>query len=305
MGALGWPPRGHLVVSTIEHPAVAEPATALADLGVALTRLGVDEEARVDPSAVRASMRPDTALVSVMTANNEVGSLQPVEEIARLAHDGGALFHTDAVQAAPWLDLHPLAAVADMLAISSHKLAGPLGVGALYVRPGVDLVPLVRGGGQQGGRRGGTEATASLVGFGAACERALQLREAAAARTKGLRDRLEAGLVEAVPSVRRNGSAEQRLPNTCHLSFAGCDGNALVARLDLEGIAASAGAACASGVAHASPVMEALGVPADYLAGSLRLSLGYETTEADVDRALEVVPASVASLRRAGIGAVR
>ncbi|MCH7824877.1 MAG: cysteine desulfurase [Acidobacteria bacterium] len=303
-GGLGWPPRGHLVISAIEHPAVMEPAAALRDLGVEVTHVPVDDEARVDPEAVRAALRPDTALVSIMAANNEVGSLQPVEKIAAIAHDVGALFHTDAVQAAAWIDLRPLVAASDLLSISSHKIAGPMGIGALYVRPGLDLAPLVRGGGQQGGRRGGTEATAAMVGFGAACARTLASRDQAVVRVVALRDRLEAMLLDSIEGMRRNGG-EPRLPNTCHMSFARCDGNALVARLDLDGIAASAGAACASGVAHASPVMEALGVPAEYLAGALRLSLGYETTAADVDHAIDVVPTAVHALRAAGLEAVR
>jgi len=304
LGALGWPPKGHVLISAIEHPAVIEPAVALAELGLEITRVPVDQDARVDPHAVREALRPDTALVSIMTANNEVGSLQPVEEIGLLAREAGVLFHTDAVQAAPWRDLHPITAAADMVSISSHKLAGPLGVGALYVRPGLEIVPLLRGGGQQGGRRGGTEGTASIVGFGAACERALQRRESAAARVALLRDRLERDIVAAVPETRRNGSIADRLPNTCHVSFARCDGNALVARLDLDGIAASAGAACASGVAHASPVIDALGVPPEYLAGSLRMSLGYETVAADIELAVGLVPPAVASLRRAGLEAL-
>jgi cysteine desulfurase len=305
MGALGWPPTGHLVISAIEHPAVMEPAEALRDVGVDLTVVPVDDEARVDPGAVRDAVRPDTKLVSIMAANNEVGTVQPVQAIAALAREEGTLFHTDAVQAAPWLDLKPLVAASDLVSISSHKLAGPLGMGALYARPGVGLVPLIRGGGQQGGRRGGTEATASMAGFGAACARADRMRDEAANRVAKLRDQLEARLLESVDRIRRNGAREARLPNTCHVSFAGCDGNALVARLDLEGIAASAGAACASGVAHSSPVMEALGLPPEYLAGALRLSLGYATTEADVDRAAEVIPGAVAALRAAGLEAIR
>ncbi len=303
-GAMGWPPRGHLVISAIEHPAVLEPAVALHELGLEVTRVAVGTDGRVDPEAVREALRPDTRLVSIMAANNEVGTLQPIVEIAAAVHEAGALFHTDAVQAAPWVDLSPLVAASDLLSVSSHKLAGPLGMGALYVRPGIDLVPLMRGGGQQGGRRGGTEATASMLGFGAACARALRQRDQAAPRVAGLRDRLEASIVEGVDGVRCNGARAARLPNTCHVCFARCDGNALVARLDLEGIAASAGSACASGVAHASPVLEAIGVPREYLPGALRLSLGYESGEADVDRVLEVIPGAVRGLRDAGLEAV-
>jgi cysteine desulfurase len=305
MGAMGWPPAGHLVVSAIEHPAVMEPAVALHELGLQVTRVAVDGEGRVDPAAVAAALRSDTRLVSLMSANNEIGTLQPVREIAALARDAGALFHTDAVQAAPWLDLEPIVAAADLVSISSHKLGGPLGMGALYVRPGVELVPLLRGGGQQGGRRGGTEATAAMAGFGAACARASSRRPEAAERVAGLRDRLEAGLLGAIEGARCNGCPAARLPNTTHLAFRDCDGHALVARLDLDGVAASAGSACASGVAHASPVADAIGLPREYAGGTLRLSLGYDTTEAEIDHALQAVPAAVQAVRAAGLRAVR
>ena len=303
-GGLGWPPHGHLVVSAIEHPAVMEPAVALRDLGVEVTFAPADNQAVVALKTVRAAISPNTRLVSIMAANNEVGSLQPIEKIAAMAHDSGALFHTDAVQAAPWTDLQPLTTASDLISLSSHKIAGPMGIGALYVRPGLDLPPFVRGGGQQGGRRGGTEATALIVGFGAACARTRTIRDESVARVAGLRDRLETTLLDSIEGARRNGS-ECRLPNTCHMSFAYCDGNVLVARLDLDGVSASAGAACASGVAKASPVIDALSLPAKYSAGSLRLSLGYETTESDVDRAIHTIPCAVHAVRESGLEVAR
>ena len=303
-GGLGWPPHGHLVVSAIEHPAVMEPAVALRDLGVEVTFAPADNQAVVALEAVRAAISPNTRLVSIMAANNEVGSLQPIEKIAAMAHDSGALFHTDAVQAAPWTDLQPLTTASDLISLSSHKIAGPMGIGALYVRPGLDLPPFVRGGGQQGGRRGGTEATALIVGFGAACARTRTIRDESVARVAGLRDRLETTLLDSIEGARRNGS-ECRLPNTCHMSFAYCDGNVLVARLDLDGVSASAGAACASGVAKASPVIDALSLPAKYSAGGLRLSLGYETTESDVDRAIHTIPCAVHAVRESGLEVAR
>ena len=303
-GGLGWPPHGHLVVSAIEHPAVMEPAVALRDLGVEVTFAPADNQAVVGLEAVRAAISPNTKLVSIMAANNEVGSLQPIEKIAAMAHDSGALFHTDAVQAAPWVDLQPLTTASDLISLSSHKIAGPMGIGALYVRPGLDLPPFVRGGGQQGGRRGGTEATALIVGFGAACARTRTIRDELVGRVAGLRDRLETTLLDSIEGARRNGS-ECRLPNTCHMSFAYCDGNVLVARLDLDGVSASAGAACASGVAKASPVIDALSLPAKYSAGGLRLSLGYETTESDVDRAIHAIPCAVHAVRESGLEVTR
>ena len=303
-GGLGWPPHGHLVVSAIEHPAVMEPAVALRDLGVEVTFAPADNQAVVGLEAVRAAISPNTKLVSIMAANNEVGSLQPIEKIAAMAHDSGALFHTDAVQAAPWTDLQPLTTASDLISLSSHKIAGPMGIGALYVRPGLDLPPFVRGGGQQGGRRGGTEATALIVGFGAACARTRTIRDELVGRVAGLRDRLETTLLDSIEGARRNGS-ECRLPNTCHMNFAYCDGNVLVARLDLDGVSASAGAACASGVAKASPVIDALSLPAKYSAGGLRLSLGYETTESDVDRAIHAIPCAVHAVRESGLEVTR
>ena len=303
-GGLGWPPHGHLVISAIEHPAVMEPAVALRDLGVEVTFVPADNQAVVALESVREAISPNTRLVSIMAANNEVGSLQPIEKIAAMAHDSGALFHTDAVQAAPWTDLQPLTISSDLLSLSSHKIAGPMGIGALYVRPGLDLPPFVRGGGQQGGRRGGTEATALIVGFGAACARTRAIRDESVVRVSGLRDRLETRLLDSIEGARRNGS-ESRLPNTCHMSFAHCDGNVLVARLDLDGVSASAGAACASGVAGTSPVIDALRLPAKYSAGSLRLSLGYETTESDVDRAIHAIPDAVHAVRESGLEVTR
>lgn len=303
MGAMGWPPRGHLAVSAVEHPAVMEPAAALHELGLEVTRVPVDAEGRVDPEAVRSVVRRDTRLVSIMAANNEIGTLQPILEIAAMARAAGALSHTDAVQAAPWLDLRSIVAAVDLLSISSHKLGGPLGMGALYVRPGVELVPLLRGGGQQGGRRGGTEATAAMAGFGAACARAEHGRAAAAARVAPLRDRLETALLADIDGAQRNGCVTARLPNTTHLAFPDCDGHALVARLDLEGVAASAGSACASGVAHASPVADAIGLPRALAGGTLRLSLGYETGERDIEQALQAVAVAVRAVRDAGLRA--
>ena len=303
-GGLGWPPHGHLVVSSIEHPAVMEPAVALRDLGVEVTFVPANNQAVVTLEAVRAAISPNTRLISIMAANNEVGSLQPAEKIASIAHDFRALFHTDAVQAAPWTNLQPLALASDLLSLSSHKVAGPMGIGALYVRPGLDLPPFVRGGGQQGGRRGGTEATALIVGFGAACARTRAIRDESVARVAKLRDRLETTLLDSIGGAHRNGG-ESRLPNTCHMSFAHCDGNVLVARLDLDGVSASAGAACASGVAHASPVIDALSLPAKYRDGSLRLSLGYETTESDVDRAIHTIPCAVHAVRGAHLEVAR
>lgn len=303
-GAMGWPPRGHLVVSAVEHPAVLEPAAALEAAGVAVSRLPVDRHGRVSLEDLRDLLRADTRLVSVMAANNEVGTVQPVQELAAVAREASVLFHCDAVQAAPWLDLRPVVAAVDLLSISSHKLGGPAGIGALWVRDGIRLEPLVRGGAQQQGRRGGTEATALAVGFGAACRRTIRRGAAAAARVAGLRDRLQERLLAAIPDARAMGDPERRLPNTLHVCFPGLDGNALVARLDLDGVAVSAGAACAAGVPQPSHVLEAMGVAPAYRGGPLRLSLGYGTRAEDVERAAEIIPSAVAAVRREKVEAL-
>ena len=295
-----WPPDGHLLVSGVEHPAVLEAAEVMSTLGLAVERLAVDGAGIVDPDAVRRALRPNTRLVSVMAANNETGCLQPIEEIAAVTREAGVLLHCDAVQAASWLDLAPLGADCDLLSLSAHKLGGPLGIGALVCRSGLDLRPQILGGGQQGGRRAGTEPTPLIVGFAAACERVQKLRPEAN-RVRCLRDDLEITLLESIPESRRNGPKHTRLPNTLHLSFQHCRGDLLVARLDLDGLAASAGSACASGVAHPSHVLAAMGVVTTYSQGSLRLSLGYETGRSEVETALELVPIAVAAARAAAI----
>ncbi len=276
-GLLGWPPRGHLVVSAIEHPAVLEPADALAAFGVETTRVPVDAEGCVDPNAVAAALRDDTVLVSVMAANNETGTIQPVREVASMARRRGIHVHCDAVQAAAWLDLDDLLGDVDMVSLSGHKIGGPPGIGALVLRRPLDLTPMLRGGGQQRGRRGGTEPTALIAGFGAACDRARRRHRVEAKRVGGLASELAAEIVDLAPDVHVTVPAAPRLPNTIHLCFAECPGDLLVACLDLENIAASAGSACASGVAHASHVLEALELPRRYQTGALRLSLGYDT----------------------------
>jgi len=288
-GAFDWPPTGHLIVSSVEHPAVLEPAAALET---------------ADLEELELALRPDTRMISVMAANHEVGTLQPIEKIASLARARGVLFHCDAVQAAPWLDLGSLTMSADMVSISAHKLAGPVGVGALFVRRGLPLQPHLRGGAQQAGRRGGTEPVALISGFAASCRRVRRLREEAAQGVRDLRDCLENALMEQVPDVFRSGAPEGRLPNTSHLCFASCDGNALVARLDLEGVAAASGAACSTGVPEPSHVLAAMGIAPELRGGALRLSLGYETNQEEIDRAIRVIPESVEALRRAGVESV-
>lgn len=278
-GLLGWPPQGHLVVSAIEHPAVLEPTEALATFGVETTRVSVDSEGRVDPDAVAGALRDDTVLVSIMAANNETGTIQPVREIAAIARRRGVRVHCDAVQAAAWLDLEELLAEVDMVSLSGHKIGGPPGIGALVLRQPLDLTPLLRGGGQQRGRRAGTEPTALIVGFGSSCARARARHGVEAERVGSLANALAAEIVDLVPDARLTVPTAARLPNTIHVCFAECPGDLLVACLDLDNIAASAGSACASGVAHASHVLEALDLPSRYRTGALRLSMGYGTDD--------------------------
>ncbi|HXT00039.1 MAG TPA: aminotransferase class V-fold PLP-dependent enzyme, partial [Elusimicrobiota bacterium] len=256
----------------------------------------------VTPAAgLAAAIDASTAVVSVMFANNETGALQPVAEAAAAARAAGALSHTDAVQAAGKAKLDVKALGVDLLALSGHKLNAPKGVGALYVRRGVRLSPVVTGH-QEKNRRGGTENVAAIVGLGVACELASRELSGAAAHALALRRRLEAGVL-AIKGATLNGHPDKRLPNTAHFSFADLDGHHLVVGLDLEGICVSSGPACSSGASTPSHVLTAMGVPATLATGSLRVSVGWGSTDADVDRFLAVLPKIVARLRAAAVAA--
>ena len=290
------PPRRGLLVSAVEHHAVLKTAAALREQGVALQVARVGEDGVVDLADLAAKLDGTTALVSLMLANNETGVVQPVVEAARLARAAGALVHCDAVQAAGKLPIDVRALDVDLLTLSAHKLRGPKGVGCLYVRRGTPLGALVSGGGQERNRRAGTENVAGIVGFGSAAALAAERLAADAERLGGLRDRLERRVLE-LPGALRNG-AGPRLPNTANVSFAGAEAEDLVIALDLEGIAVSTGAACAAGAVEPSHVLRAMGLPAERVQSSLRLSLGSSTTEAEVDRAAEVIAAVLARVRR-------
>lgn len=298
LGATGWPPAGHIVISAVEHPAVAEPAQRLRQSGVDVDVLPVDANGRADPAALRELLRPDTRLVSIMAANNEIGTLQPVAEICEVAHAHGVPVHCDAVQAAAWCDLPQLLGAADLVSLSAHKIGGPPGIGALVLRGSVDLTPQLVGGGQQKGRRPGTEPTALIVGFGAAARRVRNRRPEESGRVAELAARTAAALLEGCPTTRLTVSAE-RLPNTVHVCFRGCPGDALVARLDLDGVAVSAGSACHSGVTHASPVLGAIGLDPEDALGALRISLGYDTVEQEAVEATARIVGAVDAVRRA------
>lgn len=297
LGALDGLEPGHLMVSAVEHPAVLEPARALARRGWALDLVPVDRHGVVDLEACARLFRADTRLVSVMLANNVVGTLEPVVELARLAHEHGALFHTDAVQAVGSLPLDVEALGVDMLSLSGHKLYGPKGVGALYVRRGTRLSPLVHGGGHERRLRSGTENVPGIVGLGAAIARAVDGLEERRARLAALRDRLVDGVLAAVPEVECLGHPTQRLPGSAAFTVRYVEGEAMLLRLDQAGIMVSSGSACASGSLEPSHVILALGYRPEEAHGSVRVSLGRENTADEVDYFLEVFPGVVATLR--------
>jgi cysteine desulfurase len=289
--------RGKLVISAIEHPAVLEAAQAQRRAGAEVELVPVDASARVDPDAVADAVDEATRLVSVMLANNDVGTIQPVQQIAERLRGQGALLHSDAVQAAGKIpiDVHQLGV--DLLSLSAHKLYGPQGVGALYLRRGLELAPLLWGGGQERRRRAGTENVAGIVGFGAACELAAARQAEDRCRLTTLRDRLESQLLRTIADVRVNGDRDHRLPNTLNVAFAGVDGATLLINLDLAGIAVSVGSACASGKVGPSHVLKAMGLSDTQALSALRFSLGRGTRAAEIERVLAVLAECVPRLR--------
>ena len=287
----------HIITSCIEHPAVLNTMKRLEQEGFEVTYLPVSPEGIVSVEAFQNALRNDTILVSIMHANNEIGTIQPIAEIGKIAHERGILVHTDAVQSVGLLDVNVKELNVDMLSMSAHKLYGPKGVGALYVRKGVRLVPLIHGGGQERRRRAGTENLAGIVGFA----KALALAEAEKAdvvpKIQKLRDRLLDGILQ-IPHVRLNGSRTNRLPNNVNVCFEFIEGESLLLNLDMKGIAASSGSACTSGSLDPSHVLLALGLPHEIAHGSLRLSLGKDNTEAEIDYVLECLPPIVDRLRQ-------
>lgn len=289
--------RKHVITSQIEHSAVLNTCQALERQGVDVTYLPVSREGLLDPDAVRRALRPETVLIAVMHANNELGTVQPLEEIGRIAAEADVYFHTDAVQSAGKVPISVERLGVDLLAISGHKLYAPKGVGALYVRKGTRLQPILFGGHHERDRRPGTENVAGIVGLGKAAELARVRLAEDSARLAALRNRLEAGLVERVPHARINGSREHRTPNTANITFPFIEGEALVIALDLKGLACSTGAACSSGAVEPSHVLTAIGMPPEDARASLRFSLGHASTPEDVDFVLSVVPGAVEHLR--------
>ena len=296
--ALALPEKRHLVTTTIEHSAVVGAAGDLQEhFGIVVTWVPVDERGIVDPAAVAAAIRPDTCLVSVMLANNEIGTIQPVAEIARLAGARGVLVHTDAVQAAGVLDLDVERLGVDALSLSAHKFYAPKGVGVLYVRRGTPLVPLIHGGSQERLRRAGTENVAGIVACGAALELVEQHRAATCARLVALRDRLIEGIEAAVPGALLNGDRRQRLPGNANFCLGDVQGESILLELELDDVYASSGSACHAGSQDPSHVLLAIGRSPELAHTAVRLTLGAPTTEAEVERVLELMPRAVNRLR--------
>ena len=287
----------HVIASAIEHEAVLNACQSLETQGTAVTYIAVGQAGRVSPSALKDSLRPETALISIMQANNELGTVQPLEEIGRIAKEADIYFHADAVQSAGKIPMDVNALAVDLLSISGHKFYAPKGIGALYIRSGTRVRQLLYGGHHQRGFRPGTENVPGIVGLGKAAELAKRQLAGDAARISALRDRLETGLLQQVPNSRVNGAGAPRTPNTTNITFSGIEGEALVIALDLKGLACSTGAACSSGAVEPSHVLTAIGLPPEEARASLRFSLGCHTTEKEIDFALQVVPAAVNQLR--------
>ncbi len=289
--------KSHIITSAVEHHAVLHSVESLKRLGFSVTILPVDSEGMVDPEDVKRAITPETCLISIMYANNEVGTIQPIEDISRIAREAGVLFHTDAVQAVGHMPVDVKSLGVDMLSLSGHKFYGPKGVGALYARRGVRLAPLIDGGAQERKRRAGTENMAGIVGMGMAIELAVSEMDEVSAKEERLRDKLMEGLTQRIPDVRLNGHRRLRLPNNVNMSFLYVEGESLLLNLDMEGIAASSGSACTSGSLAPSHVLMAMGIPHEVAHGSVRMTLGRYTEDADVERVLDVMPRIVEKLR--------
>ena len=296
--ALATHPDGrHILTSRVEHPAVKSLCAHLSRQGYRVTELAVDKDGLLDMNQFERSLTPDTAVVSLMWANNETGALFPVEKAAELAHDRGILFHTDAVQAVGKMPINMKSNVIDMLSISGHKLHAPKGIGILYVRKGTKFSPFLIGGHQEKERRGGTENTPSIIGLGKACELAARNMELENTNVKKLRDKLETELLARIPNSRVNGTRLYRLPNTMNISFEFVEGEAILLLMDEFGICASSGSACTSGSLQPSHVLRAMGVPFTMAHGSIRFSLSIYNTEEEINFVIEKLPSIIERLR--------
>jgi cysteine desulfurase len=291
------PDKRHILTSRVEHPAIKSLCAHLSRQGYRITELPVDKDGLLDMNQFERSLTPDTAVVSLMWANNETGALFPVEKAAELAHERGVLFHTDAVQAVGKIPINMKTNVIDMLSISGHKLHAPKGIGVLYVRKGTKFSPFLIGGHQEKERRGGTENTPSIIGLGKACELAARNMETENTTVKKLRDKLETELLARIPNSRVNGTRLYRLPNTMNISFEFVEGEAILLLMDEFGICASSGSACTSGSLQPSHVLRAMGVPFTMAHGSIRFSLSIYNTEEEINFVVEKLPSIIEKLR--------
>lgn len=296
---VAYPDRKHIITTMVEHPAVLSYCEYLEKKGYRVTFVPVDKKGCLDLKALYAAVSEETAIVSIMWANNETGTIFPVEEIAKKVKSlGAAVFHTDAVQAVGKIDIDMADSAIDMLALSGHKLHAPKGVGALYIRKGTKFAPFLMGGHQEKGRRAGTENHSSIVALGRACELAAEKMEEENTRVKALRDRLEKGLLETIPNSFVNGDLDNRLPNTCSISFEYVEGEAILLMMNEFGICASSGSACTSGSLEPSHVLRAMGVPFTAAHGTIRFSLSIDNTDEDIDTVLECLPGIINTLRQ-------
>ncbi len=289
--------RKHLITCGIEHEAVLNTFKALAKRGWSTTVLPLDASGIVTPDRLREIITDDTGLVSIMHANNEIGTIQSIAQLAQIAHARGALFHTDAVQSAGKIPVSVRALGVDLLALSAHKFYGPKGVGALWARRGVRLTPFLQGGKQERNRRAGTENVPGVIGMGVAAQRAMQKMEVDAERLSALRDRLEQGILSSVPNTEVNGARDMRVPNTTNISFDRIEAESLLIALDLEGVAVSTGSACSSGTLEPSHVLKAMGLLSHRAQNSIRFSLGSSNTEEQIDHVISILPRIVTKLR--------
>jgi len=289
---------GHIVTTAVEHPAVLGTCEALEKTGTQVSYVRPDSKGRVSADEIVKAIRPDTQIVSVMWANNEVGTVQPIAEIGAACRERGIIFHTDAVQAAGKISIDVEAARVDLLSASGHKINTSKGAGFLYIREGVHIEPIITGGGQERDLRSGTENVPGIAGLGEACRLAREGLAGAAVETARLRDMLENEILEHIPDVVMNGDPDHRLPGTSNLGFLGAEGETLLIRLDLEGFAMSTGSACSSGSTEPSHVLLAMGLPKDAIRGSLRISLGWGNTEDDVRRLMKILPGAVERVRQ-------
>ena len=288
----------HIITSKVEHHAVLHACGAIEEQGVEVTYLGVNEYGRISVEELAKSIRKDTILVSIMYANNEVGTIQPIKKIADICKDKGVCFHSDAVQAVGRVNVDVKALGLDLLSLSGHKFYGPKGVGALYVKKGVKVTPLLHGGGHERGRRSGTENVAGIVGLGEAARLAKIEIESEAKRIKPLRDKLEKGILKSILEVKVNGDPDNRMFNTLNVCIKHIEGEGILINLDFEGICASSGSACTSGSLEPSHVLLAMGIPTEIAHGSLRMSLGRYTSDKEIDKVLAVLPPIVEKLRK-------